>query len=210
MLVERNQLLIASRCPDQGRVLIKGVCCTHARPRGAAEMSTAVPGRAAAISDAVSRMFRITARAKHELAQRDPAMKDFAVMVVLANLVERGPQRSASLASCLHLDPSQVSRHVATAVRAGLVERRIDPVDGRAIQLVPTLAGQRRYLEFAAARAAHLEEVVADWDTTDIEIFARYLDRFVNAFERHTVRMFEASEAIAPRASALPELDPVS
>lgn len=145
------------------------------------------PGRGAAIGEAISRLSRISARAKHEMVQRDPALRDVAVMVVLATLVERGPQRSATLAGCLHLDPSQVSRNVATAVRDGLIERRIDPADGRAVQLVPTVAGAQRYREFARARAAHLDEVVADWDSADIESFAGYLDRFVASFEEHFV-----------------------
>ena len=160
-------------------------------------MTSAVPSRSAAISDAISRLFRISARAKHEMAQRNPAMKDVAVMVVLANLVERGPQRSITLAGYLHLDPSQVSRHVAAAVRDGLVERRIDPADGRAIQLVPTPAGLQRHREFTDARARHLDEVIADWDEADIDRFARYLDRFVSSFEQHTSQLVDAPD-LAP------------
>lgn len=162
------------------------------------------PGRGAAIGDALSRLFRISARSKHEMVQRDPALRDFAVMVVLATLVERGPQRSTALAGCLHLDPSQVSRNVASAVRDGLLERRIDPVDGRAVQLVPTPAGEHRYREFARARAAHLEEVVADWDIADIDSFAHYLDRFVASFEKHFVASSEEH-----LANSLEEREPV-
>lgn len=184
---------------------------TEAQTEGqAGERAPRTPplGRSAAISDAISRLYRISARAKHELVQRTPAMKDFAVMVVLANLVERGPQRSATLAGCLHLDPSQVSRHVAAAVRDGLVERRIDPTDGRAIQLVPTPAGVQRHREFTDARARHLDEVVADWDGADIDRFVRYLNRFVSSFEEHTLRMLDEPASGPSTSDAV--LEPVS
>ncbi len=136
------------------------------------------------ISAAVSRLFRIAARAKHDMASQDPDLRDFAVMVVLAPLVEHGPLRSTALADAVLMDPSQVSRHVATAVHDGLVERRADPGDGRAIRLVVTPAGEERFGRFTAARARHLDAVVADWEPAEVEQFGRQLDRFVRALEK--------------------------
>lgn len=136
------------------------------------------------ISQAVSRLFRISARAKHEMAQRDPAMRDLSVMLVLSALVERGSMRSSDLADCLRLDPSQVSRHIATAVRDGLVERRADPDDGRATLLAPTPLGRDRNARFAEMRTRQLDQVTADWDAVDVDRFAGLFERFVTAFDQ--------------------------
>ena len=182
---------------DAGRTPLVVLASTTSAPPSPAAQPPTDQHR---ISSAVSRLFRIASRAKHEMAQQDPDLRDFAVMVVIATLVERGPQRSTGLADCMLMDPSQVSRHVATAVRAGLVERRADPDDGRATLLAVTDAGQARYVRFAEARARHLEAVVADWGPAETEQFATHLERFVTAFEQHIAHA-AADSATSPRST---------
>lgn len=175
ILDELNDVSESDNCGSQAMIMVDG------SPPAAVG---GLPPEQHRISAAVSRLFRITARAKHDMASQDPDLRDFAVMVVLAPLVEHGPLRSTALADAVLMDPSQVSRHVATAVHDGLVERRADPGDGRAIRLVVTPAGEERFGRFTAARARHLDAVVADWEPAEVEQFGRSLDRFVRALEK--------------------------
>ena len=80
------------------------------------------------------RLLRIVARLRH---QTD-------VAYVLGLLLEKGPQRVGEIAQALGTDPSTVSRKVAALVDAGLVERRVDPDDGRAHLLAATPAGEQQ------------------------------------------------------------------
>jgi len=114
---------------------------------------------------------------------------DRSTIMLIKTLVVLGPSRSSALAAAVHSDPSTVSRQIAALVRDGLVERRADPVDGRASVLVPTEAGievleeQRRRLGLALAR------VVQQWAPEDVDKFLDLLDRFVADHERHLPTM---------------------
>jgi DNA-binding MarR family transcriptional regulator len=71
------------------------------------------------------------------------------------------------LAAHAGLDPSTVSRAVATLVAQGLVERRADPVDGRASLLVVTPAGRAALDEANAWFGTLLDQALAGWTADD-------------------------------------------
>src|SRR3712207_3157824 len=79
-----------------------------------------------------------------------PANLDWGAMQVLLHLLKDGPQRQGELAGCLLLDASTVSRRVAQLVKLGYAERRPDPADGRAVQLVVTQTGREVLQQFRA------------------------------------------------------------
>ena len=106
--------------------------------------------------------------------------------MLLATLVKRGPLRQSELATCSFLDPSTISRHVAHLVRTQLVERRPDPADGRAVQLVPTVAGLRAYDRLAEQRDKWLAEVLSTWDPADTRLLVDLMRRLNDTFS-HTV-----------------------
>ncbi|WP_181784007.1 MarR family winged helix-turn-helix transcriptional regulator [Pseudonocardia pini] len=110
-----------------------------------------------------------------------PAMRglDSASFPVLARLAADGPQRSGEIAAAMCADPSTVSRQVAGLVRAGLVERRADPEDGRASLLAVTEDGDRVLDHERRTRAERLAEALADWTPQDREAFADQFGRFV-------------------------------
>ncbi|MEU3460194.1 MarR family transcriptional regulator [Streptomyces sp. NPDC006733] len=61
--------------------------------------------------------------------------------LLMMRLWDAGPQRQAELIKVLELDPSTVTRMVQRLEQSGLVTRRPDPDDGRAVLVEATGAG---------------------------------------------------------------------
>lgn len=102
---------------------------------------------------------------------------DYALLMKLSHA---GPMRASDLAEKLCSDPSTVSRQVAGLVKAGLVERKADPDDGRASILVPTAQGQARVDQMVEMRGRLFAPIVADWPAEDRAVFSRLLTEFVH------------------------------
>ena len=95
------------------------------------------------------------------------------------------------LAARCALDPSTVSRAVATLVRAGLVARAADPDDGRASVLLATPAGHAAVEDIAGWYAGRLAEALRDWSDEDLTTLTALLRRFSDDLlarfdDRHT------------------------
>ena len=105
---------------------------------------------------------------------------DRAAHVLLFPLVRLGPLRQGALAELVHADPSTVSRHVATLVGGGLVQRVPDEHDGRASRLVVTEAGHAALAILRTEREAVLAQVTADWDDADLTALTGLFRRFVD------------------------------
>ncbi|MFQ1000903.1 MarR family winged helix-turn-helix transcriptional regulator [Modestobacter sp. SSW1-42] len=91
------------------------------------------------------------------------------VVSVLGLLDAEDGLRLGALARGLGVDASVASRHVATAIDLGLVERRADPVDGRAVQLSLTGAGRAELVERRAARLCWFSGALADWTDGEVD-----------------------------------------
>lgn len=130
------------------------------------------------------RLIRMVERAK---AGRGvgPDGVERAAYVLLARLVLEGPSRSNALAESVHSDPSTVSRQVAGLVRAGLVERRPDPDDGRASLLAATDEGLRVFQTNRDRRNQEISAVTAHWDEADRVQLVGLLDRLTTDLEDH-------------------------
>ncbi len=150
------------------------------QPRGA----TGVPGPAiAGLSTELGRYGRMLHLLKAHLSPHTPQGLDWAASALLVHLVRCGPRRQGELADTAMLDPSTVSRYVAHLVREGLVERRPDPEDGRAVQLVATAAGHAAQQRVAASRDDLLHRALCDWDPQDVTRLTDLLGRFNNDME---------------------------
>jgi DNA-binding MarR family transcriptional regulator len=103
---------------------------------------------------------------------------------LLFHLDQHGPMRSSALAESVCADPSTVSRQAATLVEQGLVERRPDPADRRAVQLAVTARGAALFAEMRAQREAMFDTVLRDWSDEDIERLTELLTRFTSDLER--------------------------
>jgi DNA-binding MarR family transcriptional regulator len=110
---------------------------------------------------------------------------EWSAYVLLFHLVQDGPMRSRDLAACVAADPSTVSRQAATLVELGLVERRPDPADRRAVQLAATERGAELFRRIGADREAMFDIVLADWSDSDVEQLTSLLARFTTDIERH-------------------------
>lgn len=140
------------------------------------------PPELASIGDALHRLTRTIQRRKAQLAA-ESGDSEWAAHTLLDQLVISGPMRAAALAECTFTDPSTVSRHVAALVRDGLVERRADPIDGRASLLVITDAGLRTVEEKRNRRTEWLTEMLEPWPAQDRAEFARLMEKFTLAME---------------------------
>ena len=88
-----------------------------------------------------------------------------------------GDTRSGDLAVRLQIAPSVASRAVTALQQEGLVERRTDPEDARAVRLGLTRAGRRRLDEARRTFVERLIPLLEDWDSTDITVLTRLMDR---------------------------------
>ncbi|SNR82973.1 transcriptional regulator, MarR family [Geodermatophilus saharensis] len=106
--------------------------------------------------------------------------RERAALVLLFPLTRLGPLRQSALAEVVHADPSTVSRHVASLVEQGLVQRVADENDGRASLLVVTDAGHAAVERLAEERTAQLGAMLTGWSDTDLAtltgLFGRLLD----------------------------------
>ena len=103
---------------------------------------------------------------------------DRATYWMLGRLHGEGPMRLSDLAGCVQLDTSTVSRQVAAAVQAGLIQREADQVDGRAHRLRITSRGEELLMAAKAARRQVFRQVLDEWPPEDQQWFASLLERF--------------------------------
>ena len=103
-------------------------------------------------------------------------------VLALGVLASRGALRPGHLAAALGVDPSVVSRQLATLDRLGLITRAVDPTDRRAELVTLTDAGQERLLRARGAMCDVLADRLDDWDLDD-------LDRLVTLMGRLTRRL---------------------
>jgi DNA-binding MarR family transcriptional regulator len=80
---------------------------------------------------------------------------------VLAVLINHGPLGVAELAEIEGLNPSMLSRVMGRLESVGLVRRRRDPHDYRAVLVEITPAGERTWQRISAERAEVISECVA-------------------------------------------------
>jgi DNA-binding MarR family transcriptional regulator len=139
---------------------------------------------------------------KTQLAEILPAGLDPAAAQLLAWLARLGPTRQSQLAEGTFLDPSTVSRRVSQLVQLGLVERRADPMDGRAVQLVPTELGQTYFTAIRDRRQKIIEHVVGDWSRDEVAALSGLLQKFNDDFETYRTRTNAPSPALTHIAPA--------
>jgi DNA-binding MarR family transcriptional regulator len=100
---------------------------------------------------------------------------------VLAKIGDLGTDagcHSKDLAAEFALDPSTISRAVASLVRAGLVRRAADPNDGRASVLALTPHGREVLDEATRWYDGRLADALRDWTVQDLNALADMLQRF--------------------------------
>jgi DNA-binding MarR family transcriptional regulator len=99
---------------------------------------------------------------------------------LLNRVEELGPMRASDLAAALNLDASTISRQTHKLVDAGLIERSIDPVDGRACLLAVSERGRDAQAEVVAFRRQQLAEMLREWSDADRRLVTNLLDRLAD------------------------------
>ena len=106
-----------------------------------------------------------------------------AAYLMLAFVIEDGPQRSSTLAEKFEIDKGAISRQVQHLVDLDLFERQPDPADGRASILMVTAKGRKRYEQVNVHRRQLLDQRLGEWDDRDLEQFAELLGRYNESLE---------------------------
>ena len=91
----------------------------------------------------------------------------------LSVLVFGGPKRLTDLARIEQVKPPTMTKIVAGLEAGGLVKRRADPRDARAISLVPTQRGARLLHEGRRRRVERLARAIRSLPQEDVEILGR-------------------------------------
>lgn len=167
-------------------------CAECAWPEGG--LGAARLADAGALADELVRLMRLFERARADFATQCRDGVERAAYVLLAHLVAGGPHRLSALAEAVHSDPSTVSRQVAHLVQAGLVERRPDPLDGRAARLSATEDGRRAFAEHRRMRSQHAAALLAGWPARDAHRLVHLLDRLSTDIENYRTQLTATGE----------------
>lgn len=121
-------------------------------------------------------------------------------LMVLHELVDRGPTRIGSLSTCLNVAARTMTSTVDGLAREGLVERRPDPTDGRAVVVALTERGRRQYQRGVEIRNGVLAEVFDVLDEHERDRLGALLLRLGAAASE--VAASDAAHAGVPAAGA--------
>lgn len=99
---------------------------------------------------------------------------------LLVPLERDGDQRCSALAARAGVDVSVASRQLAVLERSGYVERRPDPLDGRASLLRLTAAGVAALENARALRSDWALGALSGWDEDDAQLLTSLLGRLVD------------------------------
>ena len=136
--------------------------------------------RSAALNRHILQLTRTMQTIKSHIAATADDGISWAAYVLLFHLTTGGPQRAKALAETVCVDPSTVSRQVDQLVKLGVVERRADPVDGRATVLAATPEGYALHRRMHERRDAMLTGVLKGWKAADVEQLTELLGRLVD------------------------------
>ena len=92
--------------------------------------------------------------------------------------------RASDLAAALKLDASTVSRQTHKLVDTGLIERTIDPVDGRACLLAVSERGREALAAAVSFRTVQLAELLKEWSPRDRGQLTALLDRLADDLQQ--------------------------
>ncbi|SOC57963.1 MarR family winged helix-turn-helix transcriptional regulator [Ornithinimicrobium cerasi] len=136
------------------------------------------------LSEELARAFASMGRLLNDAQGEDLSRSDFAVLIRLPLARGEGEAvRSRDLARSEGLDPSTMSRRLASLADRGLIEREPDPADRRAFLLTLTAAGRRAVEQERARRVALVTDALQRWDDADRAELARLLSRLTDTLE---------------------------
>lgn len=113
---------------------------------------------------------------------------DKASMIVLYSVKEQGSARPSALASYCGLDLSTISRHLKRLEEEGFIERRQDPLDGRAQLTKLSEYGAETLATIDKLRRDAMETALGAWSASERDhlsaVIARLADDLVTTQAR--------------------------
>jgi DNA-binding MarR family transcriptional regulator len=130
----------------------------------------------------VSQLLRWGTRVDVRRSMRGPTGQDLSATDtwLLGAIVEQAPLRVGDLAVWQGVDKSTVTPQLRRLEERGLVSRRPDPADRRAVLVSATARGRRVLEEIHAAGVALFESVLAEWSPAEQQQLADLLTRFTD------------------------------
>ncbi len=122
-------------------------------------------------------------RTAGEQARRIHPELQAAGYAVLLRLAEHDAVRASDLVTTLDVDKGSVSRQVAHLERLGLVQRTVDPDDGRAQRIALTSAGRRGIGRLRQQGRADFQQRLSSWTPDELCGFAAHLRRYNSTFD---------------------------
>jgi DNA-binding MarR family transcriptional regulator len=150
----------------------------------AADQATGGQAAVTAVADSVRDLVRAVRKSKARMTADGREDVESATYAVLSVVSAGGPMRASALAGYVHTDLSTVSRQAAGLVADGLLERRADPVDGRACLLALTEAGEAAVAAHEAGRVAFFARVLDGWTEGDLRQFASMVSQFAASYDQ--------------------------
>jgi DNA-binding MarR family transcriptional regulator len=115
----------------------------------------------------------------------------FSSLSVLHTLSRRGPMRLTALTATEQLTQPAITSLVRRLERDGLVERRPDPSDGRAVLVALTVAGAELVRARHADRVGRLGQLIADLGDEQRDAIARSVPALRRVIELSRLRNTE-------------------
>ncbi|MBL3701051.1 MarR family transcriptional regulator [Leucobacter luti] len=123
---------------------------------------------------------------RYTIAQHPHAQGlDRSTYLLMSRLDGQGPMSIGELSAAFRLDASTLQRQTTVAIKAGLLERILDPAGGVARKLTLTAQGRTRLRDARDDSVRSLERIMADWPASDVNTFAELLHRFNASIEEY-------------------------
>ncbi len=159
-------------------------------------MATAAEGHDADPVGVVAHETAVLIR-RAESARRRVQVLDRSAYLLLDAVAARSPMPLGTLADRFQLDNSTISRQVAALEARGLLERRVDPEDGRVFRLAITQSGLAHLSSARRVRYELFAELLDGWTDAERREFGAALHRFNEEIARHELHSQPA--AAGPR-----------
>lgn len=107
---------------------------------------------------------------------------------LLGAVVEQGPVRATDLAEWQGVDKSTITPQLRRLEERGLVTRRPDTVDRRAVLITASAQGHRALAEINAAGAAIFDAILEQWPARDRDALAALLSSFARQLPQQSAQ----------------------
>lgn len=155
------------------------------------------------LAELVNEVFRLFRALKslsvHQTPTDEPGLAHVGILGLLAR---DGECRATDVAATIGVGPSALSRQLAELDAKGLVERRPDPVDGRATLIQLSEAGAGQLQAIMQRRAGRMRELLADWNEEEAQQALAVVQRLGAAFREPMAPRTEAEQHGAEPRSA--------